>query len=121
MSDIALNDGFLGMMASGSMSMFYNQVIPSSSSEGYEENAMREGFREAFQNEFRDEVSLSLSDDLRRPGERTGEPNIRLFPRARATPAPQIKAVPPPSQPSQPTKPIINEQGRVKRAFDFDT
>ena len=74
----------------------------------YEENAMREGFREVFKDEFKEEVPLS-----------TGGPNIPLssISRMRSTPAPQVKAVPPPSQP---TKPIVNEQGRVKRAFDFN-
>lgn len=75
------------------------------------EDEMREGFREVFKDEFKEEINNPL--------QRMGEPDIQLFPRprTRATPAPQIKAVPPPSQP---TKPIINERGRVKRAFDFD-
>ncbi len=114
MSNMVLNDGFVGMMASGSMSMSYNQIIPSSSSEGYEENEMREGFREVFTDEFKEEASVKIQSNWG-----TSELNIPLFPRSKtqAAPTPQIKAVPPPSQP---TKPIINEQGRVKRAFDFD-
>lgn len=79
----------------------------------YQENVIREGFKEVFANEFGAKEVESKIDMG------TGGVNIQLFsrPRTRATPAPQIKAVPPPSQP---TKPIINEQGRVKRAFDFN-
>lgn len=94
---------------------FNSNLISASGFISYNNDDIQEGFREVFAAEFKEQMSVSNISGV----PNTGRPDIRLF-RTRTTqaaPAPQAKAMPPPSQP---TKPIINEQGRVKRAFDFN-